>query len=61
MSTATAHNESRIGSDTGRASKADMKFEVAVLPVEDVDRAKRFYTYVDVGTGAGAAARSGRP
>jgi catechol 2,3-dioxygenase-like lactoylglutathione lyase family enzyme len=24
--------------------KADMKFEVVVIPVTDVDRAKRFYT-----------------
>jgi predicted enzyme related to lactoylglutathione lyase len=44
MSTARAHDEFRFGPDTGRASKADMKFEVAVLPVEDVERAKRFYT-----------------
>src|SRR5580658_2520167 len=29
--------------NTSRVSKADMKFEVVVIPVSDVERAKRFY------------------
>jgi predicted enzyme related to lactoylglutathione lyase len=29
--------------ETSRAGTADMKLEVIVIPVSDVDRAKRFY------------------
>jgi catechol 2,3-dioxygenase-like lactoylglutathione lyase family enzyme len=29
--------------DDSKVSKADMKFELVVIPVSDVDRAKRFY------------------
>src|SRR5690348_9400323 len=32
-----------LGDGTARASAPDMKLEVAVIPVSDVDRAKRFY------------------
>jgi predicted enzyme related to lactoylglutathione lyase len=32
-----------ISADTARVSKADMKFEIVVIPVSDVDRAKSFY------------------
>lgn len=35
------HHES--SDDTSTAPKAEMKFEVVVIPVSDVDRAKRFY------------------
>ena len=34
---------SEIASATSESSKLDMKLEVAVIPVSDVDRAKRFY------------------
>lgn len=34
---------SEIASATSEPSKLDMKLEVAVIPVSDVDRAKRFY------------------
>jgi catechol 2,3-dioxygenase-like lactoylglutathione lyase family enzyme len=34
---------SETGSQTPRARTADMKLEVVVIPVSDVDRAKRFY------------------
>ena len=29
--------------NTPKSSTADMKFEIAVIPVSDVDRAKAFY------------------
>ena len=32
------------GTDTTSVAKLDMKFEIAVLPVSDVDRAKEFYS-----------------
>lgn len=35
---------SRESSSGGSAAKVDMKFEVAVIPVADVDRSKAFYT-----------------
>jgi catechol 2,3-dioxygenase-like lactoylglutathione lyase family enzyme len=41
VSVAKSHVESLV--DNSRASKAEMKFEVVVIPVSDVDRAKRFY------------------
>ena len=37
----TINNESAIGAS---AAKVDMKFEVVVIPVADVDRSKAFYT-----------------
>src|SRR5882672_7065911 len=30
--------------ETAKAPTVDMKFEIAVIPVSDVDRAKEFYT-----------------
>jgi catechol 2,3-dioxygenase-like lactoylglutathione lyase family enzyme len=42
MSVTTSEMESSV--DKSSLSKADMKFEVVVIPVGDVDRAKRFYT-----------------
>jgi predicted enzyme related to lactoylglutathione lyase len=42
MNAAQLHDISSV--DNSRASKGDMKFEVVVIPVSDVDRAKRFYT-----------------
>ena len=42
MSTAISHRESSVVAS--RMSKPHMKFEVVVIPVSDVDRAKRFYT-----------------
>ena len=41
MSTAQTSNEH--ATDTPTAAKVDLKLEVVVLPVSDVDRAKRFY------------------
>src|ERR1700732_4028216 len=42
MATSTAiNNEPDSGAN---AAKADMKFEVIVIPVADVDRSKAFYT-----------------
>jgi catechol 2,3-dioxygenase-like lactoylglutathione lyase family enzyme len=35
---------SETASETPRARKVDMKLEVVVIPVSDVDRAKRFYS-----------------
>src|SRR5260221_12809313 len=34
---------SKTAIETPRAGKIDMKFEIAVIPVSDVDRAKEFY------------------
>src|SRR5580692_9236002 len=42
VSTAISHRESSVVAS--RMSKPHMKFEVVVIPVSDVDRAKRFYT-----------------
>ena len=41
MTTTELHSE--IAIDTPRARNVDMKLEVVVIPVSDVDRAKRFY------------------
>ena len=41
MSNARVHSET--ASETPRAQRIDMKLEVVVIPVADVDRAKRFY------------------
>src|SRR5512146_776158 len=43
---ANPKNESRTNDPASRASVArvDMKFEIVVIPVSDVDRAKAFYT-----------------
>ena len=41
MSSTQARSETAI--ETPRARTADMKLEVVVIPVSDVDRAKRFY------------------
>ncbi len=41
MSNTKSQHESSV--DTPRVPKADMRFEVVVIPVSDVDRAKRFY------------------
>src|SRR5436305_1496358 len=40
MATSNAINNETVGSD----AKVDMKFEVVVIPVADVDRSKAFYT-----------------
>jgi catechol 2,3-dioxygenase-like lactoylglutathione lyase family enzyme len=42
MATLSAINNEPVS--TARAAKVDMKFEVVVIPVEDVDRSKEFYT-----------------
>jgi catechol 2,3-dioxygenase-like lactoylglutathione lyase family enzyme len=41
MTSAQLHSEAEI--ETAGARKVDMKLEVVVIPVSDVDRAKRFY------------------
>ena len=41
MSNAQVRSETAI--ETPRARRVDMKLEVVVIPVSDVDRAKRFY------------------
>jgi catechol 2,3-dioxygenase-like lactoylglutathione lyase family enzyme len=41
MSSTQVHDETAI--ETPRARTVDMKLEVVVIPVSDVDRAKRFY------------------
>src|SRR5882757_4708293 len=41
MSSAQMRSEAAI--ETSRARRVDMKLEVVVIPVSDVDRAKRFY------------------
>lgn len=41
MNSREAHSDIAIG--TPRARTLDMKFEIVVIPVSDVDRAKRFY------------------
>src|SRR5262245_63429028 len=43
---ANPKNEIRSNDPAGGASvaRADMKFEIVVIPVSDVDRAKEFYT-----------------
>ena len=41
-----ANVEDEIRSDSAKAAsvaKVDMKFEIVVIPVSDVDRAKEFY------------------
>lgn len=35
--------QSKPATDTPKAQKVDMKFEIVVIPVSDVDRAKEFY------------------
>jgi catechol 2,3-dioxygenase-like lactoylglutathione lyase family enzyme len=42
MSTSSATNNEPVGGAS--AAKVDMKFEVIVIPVADVDRSKAFYT-----------------
>src|SRR4029453_5765028 len=39
----TTHARSEAAGETPRAQGLDMKLEVIVIPVSDVDRAKRFY------------------
>jgi hypothetical protein len=34
---------SKIASETPKTRAVDMKLEIVVIPVSDVDRAKRFY------------------
>ena len=41
MSSTQVHSETAI--ETPRARTVDMKLEVVVIPVSDVDRAKEFY------------------
>jgi predicted enzyme related to lactoylglutathione lyase len=41
MSSTQVRSETEI--ETPRARRVDMKLEVVVIPVSDVDRAKRFY------------------
>jgi catechol 2,3-dioxygenase-like lactoylglutathione lyase family enzyme len=41
MSNTQVHNET--GTETPRTLRVDMPLEVVVIPVSDVDRAKRFY------------------
>jgi len=42
MSGTQAHSETATG--TSRTNQADLKLEIVVIPVSDVDRAKRFYS-----------------
>jgi catechol 2,3-dioxygenase-like lactoylglutathione lyase family enzyme len=42
MTDAQAHSETAV--ETPKARGIDMKFEIAVIPVSDVDRAKAFYS-----------------
>jgi catechol 2,3-dioxygenase-like lactoylglutathione lyase family enzyme len=42
MTSTQAHSETAVETPTTRG--IDMKFEIAVIPVSDVDRAKRFYS-----------------
>jgi hypothetical protein len=51
MSTISAGTETPSGTPNARA--ADMRLEIVVIPVSDVDRAKRFY-----GGGHGGDGRS---
>ena len=39
----TAEARSNNATDKAIAAKMDMKFEIVVIPVSDVDRAKEFY------------------
>src|SRR5262245_33601288 len=39
----TTSARSEAASETTKAGAIDMKFEIVVIPVSDVDRAKRFY------------------
>src|SRR4249919_683092 len=39
----TTSTRSEAASETPKAGAVDMKFEIVVIPVSDVDRAKRFY------------------
>jgi predicted enzyme related to lactoylglutathione lyase len=50
-------NEVRTNNETGTPSVAsvDMKLEVVVIPVSDVDRAKEFYSRLGWRLDAGAA------
>jgi hypothetical protein len=41
MSVAKSHVE--FAADNSKVSKSDVRLEVVVIPVSDVDRAKRFY------------------
>jgi len=43
MSSITELERSEAASETPKAKAVDMKFEFVVIPVSDVDRAKRFY------------------
>ena len=43
MSSTTELVRSEAASETPKARAVDMKFEFVVIPVSDVDRAKRFY------------------
>jgi catechol 2,3-dioxygenase-like lactoylglutathione lyase family enzyme len=45
MSSSAVHGD--IAIDTPRAQTLDMKLEIIVIPVSDVDRAKRFYGGLD--------------
>ena len=42
--------QSKNATKDASVPKADMKFEIAVIPVSDVDRAKEFYAGSDGGS-----------
>ena len=44
MSNTTTEIRSNNPTSDATATKVDMKFELVVIPVSDVDRAKEFYT-----------------
>jgi catechol 2,3-dioxygenase-like lactoylglutathione lyase family enzyme len=44
MATATPTTQNNETNTAARANKMDLKFEIVVIPVADVDRAKEFYT-----------------
>src|SRR5258708_40096501 len=43
MATATQTTQNNETNTGARANKMDLKFEIVVIPVSDVDRAKKFY------------------
>ena len=43
MATATQTIQNNETNTRARANKMDLKFEIVVIPVSDVDRAKEFY------------------
>jgi catechol 2,3-dioxygenase-like lactoylglutathione lyase family enzyme len=50
---------SNLGESSANAASVDMKFEVVVIPVSDVERAKRFYTMLGWRLDADRAAGNG--